>query len=134
MNRCECGHERMGYEIVGEVLRKSAKGSKHMLRKPPAWGVQKEIIDHHRDQLKSIEITDTETNQVYTVEFANFCYKSFEQDRGFGTQYFLVLRHWTLGKVAVVKIKKDSPLPEQVKFPERPAWAWHWRGKENNEG
>jgi len=71
------------------VFRKRVQGSKHQLRKPPAWGVDEDIFQSL--EVSEIRIQDTETVRVYKAPYSVWKERGFTQDRGHGLQRFLLL-------------------------------------------
>jgi hypothetical protein len=77
------------------VFHKSVSGSKHKLRRPPAWAIDAGAFDEViRPIAKVFRIEDKETGTVYEVSVAYFDQHKGEFDRGFGRQYFLPLARW----------------------------------------
>ena len=83
-------------EVVGQVFSKPVKGSRHMLRVPPAWAVDAVSITQAKQAgAKWIEIHDQESGAIYRCSMANFERHGFAFDRGFGGQIGLALERWT---------------------------------------
>jgi len=79
------------------IFHKRVRGSVHMLREPASWCIDSEVVEI-LDKLncESIEVIDTETQSVYTVDFAKFQEKAFTIDRGYGEQKALPLGYWKI--------------------------------------
>lgn len=92
---CPCGHDGFGYKLEGRTLSKTVKASEHMLRLPPAWAVQKSVLDAHQD-VETIVITDSESGAVYSVSMGQLRVYSFPITRGHGEQIGLALAYWTV--------------------------------------
>jgi hypothetical protein len=84
-------------EVVDGVLRKSIRGSVHMLRQPTAiaWDLvcleQAEALGATRT-----EVLDTETGTLYTAPLSAFWRDGIRLNRGFGDQVALPLDRWTV--------------------------------------
>ena len=91
------------------VYKKTVRGSAHFLRKPPGIALEVSDIDGIRQHNgNAIEVKDSESGRVYSVDFAHFCRHASEPfNRGYGWQRFLTFSHWTVtqGK------RKITPLP-----------------------
>ena len=84
----------IGY-IEDRTFIKPVRGSKHMLRQPPAWAIDadtfdKQVIPH----CDTIIIHDREKNKEYKASVKLFDEKKGVLDRGFGRQYYLALKWW----------------------------------------
>lgn len=78
------------------IYRKRVKGSKHQLRKPPAYGIDENIFQQLvEDKVTDIRIQDTETMKVYAAPPEVWADRGFLQDRGHGLQHFLLLEDLT---------------------------------------
>jgi len=81
--------------LEGKILRKRVRGSMHMLRKPPAWAIDLQILEAaRRDGATRVEITDIEGRKVYTAAVIDFDLHGFKFNRGFGDQVGLALCYW----------------------------------------
>jgi hypothetical protein len=93
------GQRKVG-TITDRLFWKNVRGSRHMLRNPKGWAIEAEVFDALVDQADTIEVTDLETNIVYTVDVRTFDMYQRKIRRGeFGPQYVLELEYW-----------KESPL------------------------
>jgi hypothetical protein len=82
--------------VEGDRFVKRARGSIHMLRKPPSWAIDCSIIARLKGMgVRTLEVIDTENNAAYSTTLEHFETHSFELDRGFGRQRALVLSGWT---------------------------------------
>jgi hypothetical protein len=79
-------------KLENGVLTKSVVGSKHQLKHPPAWAVDKNIID--KFQFDRIQIYDKESQILYWQTKEIFLEKAQSMNRGFGAQYYLELPLW----------------------------------------
>ena len=85
-------------DLVGTTVVKVAKEKTHMLRTPPSWSFDKNIIeDAYSNGATDIRIETTDTGKVYRTTIKNFITNAFIVDRGFGRQVALLLKHWTTG-------------------------------------
>jgi len=81
--------------LRGRILKKRARGSAHMLRQPPAWAIDSQILEQaQRDGAREVEITDTETGRIYRAAIDAFDLHGFRFNRGFGDQVGLALNYW----------------------------------------
>ena len=85
--------------IEGSTLRKYAKGSTHMLRKPQGWAWDMSILEQaHRAEVRLVEVIDTEAGVVYRASLGDFSNYGSSFDRGYGPQTCLPLRHWEVAE------------------------------------
>jgi len=90
---------KVGDKIVGHLegnrFIKTVIGSKHRLRRPPAWAIDAEAFDTEvKPNATEIVVLDRETDTEYHCTVETFDRLKGELDRGFGRQYFLTLNHW----------------------------------------
>jgi hypothetical protein len=85
----------IGY-LQDHTFIKRVQGSKHMLRKPPAWCISKEAFyEEVLSNSEHIVIEDLESGLVYECPTQVFAKRSFEIQRGnFEPQLALTLNHW----------------------------------------
>jgi len=71
-------------------------GSKHKLRKPPAWCISKEAFcEQIQPNAETIIVEDTESGFIYECPTEVFAEHAFEIQRGgFEPQLALTLNHW----------------------------------------
>ena len=82
--------------LVGTTVVKKAREETHMLRTPPSWSFDKNIIeDAYSNGATDIRIETTDTNKVYKSSIKNFIDKAISLDRGFGRQVALPIIDWT---------------------------------------
>jgi len=87
-------------KIIGHIqdhtFVKRVQGSKHMLRKPPAWCISKQAFCEDILPITSeIIIEDTENEVTYECLTEVFAEHAFEIQRGnFEPQLALTLNHW----------------------------------------
>lgn len=83
--------------IIGDTLVKRVYGSKHMLRTPKGWAVDKtSVFEAKQAGAKKIEIRDRETGIIYRSSLDSFLSYGINFDRGFGPQIALPLDRWTV--------------------------------------
>ena len=91
-----CGSTIIG-KIEGGAFTKPVSGSKHMLKRPPAWAIQADTYDSQvKGKVKYIVIWDKDTGRRYKTSAEIFDKHKGVLDRGFGKQYFLTMNHWTV--------------------------------------
>ena len=89
------GRRRVAGELVGRILKKAVQGSRHLLRKPPGWAIDEDIL--RRAQAAGAEtvcILDRESGKTYTSPLETIFSKGIKFDRGFGEQICLPLCKW----------------------------------------
>jgi hypothetical protein len=92
--------------LQGHVLRKRVIGSMHMLRQPPAWAIDSQILEQaQRDGAREVEITDTETGRIYRTAIDTFNAHGFRFNRGFGDQVGLALYRWHVEALGVEQLE-----------------------------
>lgn len=86
-----------GY-IRGDSFHKRVIGSKHQLRKPPAWCISKEAFcERVLPNTENIIIEDVAAGVSYECPTKVFAERAFEIQRGnFEPQLAMELRFWTL--------------------------------------
>lgn len=90
--------------LDGQVLRKTAKQSRHLLKKPLAWAFDIGIIEQaKRDGATVVEIFDTESKKTYRASIANFETYGFTFNRGFGDQIGLPLHFWSISNTNIIQ-------------------------------
>jgi len=101
--------------LIGDTFHRTAKGSVHMLRKPPAWAVDACVLPQlHEGNGQKVTGTDTETGTTYTATLATFERYAIHLNRGYGPQRALPLGYWSVdGKPPKLgqpqQPKPDSP-------------------------
>jgi len=84
----------IGY-LQDHTFIKPVIGSKHMLRRPPAWAIDAEAFDEEiKPNITEFVVIDKGTGIEYHASVETFDRLKRELDRGFGRQYFLTLNHW----------------------------------------
>jgi len=93
--RIEAEGKVIGY-LEGDCFRKRVVGSKHKLRKPPAWCISKQAFyEEVLPNTENIIIEDTESGLIYECLTKVFDEHAFEIQRGnFEPQLALTLKHW----------------------------------------
>ena len=92
---------KVGEKIIGHIdgnrFVKQVSGSRHMLRRPPAWAIDAEAYDSEiRPNATEIVVLDKETGLEYHCSVETFDRLKGGLDRGFGRQYMLTLNHWVV--------------------------------------
>ena len=91
--------------LQGHVLRKRAVGSMHMLRQPPAWAVDAEILEAaKRDGATQVEVVDVESHKTYRAPLDAFFVHGFRFNRGHGDQMGLALCYWRVEAAGVKQL------------------------------
>jgi len=82
-------------KVQGQVFYKRIRGSKHILRVPPAIAVDTEAL-RAAEHLgaREVLVEDTENGTLYRASIAMFWEHGFEFNRGFGDQVGLPLHRW----------------------------------------
>jgi len=85
----------IGY-LQDHTFIKRVQGSKHMLRKPPAWCISKEAFcDQILPKAETIIVEDAESGLIYECPTEVFAEQAFEIQRGgFEPQLALNLKSW----------------------------------------
>lgn len=85
----------IGY-LKDHTFIKRVRGSKHMLRKPPAWCISKQAFcEEVLPNTESILVEDAESGLIYECPTKIFAEHAFEIQRGnFEPQLALGLRFW----------------------------------------
>ncbi len=84
-------------EVRGDTLKKSIKGSAHILRYPPA--IAFDISSLKQAQLvgaKYVRVIDKESGDVYFSTMENIWENGVEFNRGCGDQIYLTLDRWQI--------------------------------------
>jgi hypothetical protein len=78
-----------------------------MLREPRAWAISAQALEEaEKAGARIIEITDTETNKVYSASMEHFRHYAFSLQRGFAEKQFaLLLDYWTVDGVEPRQLK-----------------------------
>ncbi len=77
------------------TLYREVRRSKHLLRKPPAWAFEREVLQQaeaHGAHL--IRVVDLETGQRYIAPLTKFWTQGISVSRGWGEQIALPLSYW----------------------------------------
>ena len=88
---CQLGHGR----IEGDTWHKTAKGSLHRLRRPPAWAV--DLADLEAAEalgVRLVAIHDQEAERDYWASIGIIRRRGFVLNRNFGEQVALPLAGW----------------------------------------
>ena len=89
---------RVDDKIIGQiengVFTKRVRQA-HMLRTPRAWGIDcKAFLEQIFPKTNRIRIEETETGTVYDISTGVFNRRKGYLNRGFGPQYFVILKYW----------------------------------------
>jgi hypothetical protein len=88
--------ERVIGVVKGNVFIKNVFGSKHFLRQPPAICTDCEALRHARQYgATMMQVTDKETNIVYTVPIDVLLKHGTPLNRKAGNQIKLIMEYWT---------------------------------------
>lgn len=89
---------RVGRKVIGTtedgIFVKNVKGSKHMLRKPLAWAIDKKVFDKDIWYMDHIMVYDKETEITWEISVSDFDDNKKILDRGHGEQYYVELSKW----------------------------------------
>ena len=87
----------VGEAVAGEFRKDRIFGSRHMLRKPPAWCFCEESPRQAEAAgASAVELTDQETGKRYRATIALIGSKGFRVNRGHGEQLALELGWWSV--------------------------------------
>ncbi|HHX43149.1 MAG TPA: hypothetical protein GX714_04070 [Chloroflexi bacterium] len=79
------------------IFRKSVRGSRHALRKPPAWALDIDsLLEAERLGATMVEIRDCESGLRYRASVERIWRHGITIDRGHGRQVALPLSRWTV--------------------------------------
>ena len=86
-------------KIIGDmdkgVFTKKVDGKVHMLRGPLAWAMDSEAYKRDiRPWCHTIIVEDSQSKLVYSISLETFDSNKVYMDRGYGGQYFVILKHW----------------------------------------
>ena len=85
--------------VTGGMFCKTAKGSTHMLRQPPAWAFDvATLAAAERAGATEVQILDTESGTYYRAAVATVRREGFTFNRGHNPQIGLILAHWQTSK------------------------------------
>ncbi len=88
-------------KVIGKmdngVFVKEVRGSIHMLTSPRGWGIDVEAYNQDiKPHCAEIQVHDMETDLLYTSTARNFDEKKIYINRGFGGQFVLLLKDWSV--------------------------------------
>jgi hypothetical protein len=84
--------------LDGDILRKRVIEAKHMLRVPPAWCIDRVVVeDAVNGGAERIEIVTTDTGKTYRVSMTEFLARAKAMNRFHNDQLMLPLRYWQTG-------------------------------------
>jgi len=90
-NLCTYKNKTIG-EIKGDVLQKKVKSSRHLLRVPPSWAIDLQVLRRAENAgVRHVRIYDTETGTIYQADLWKFMRQGFPVNRGYGEQVALPL-------------------------------------------
>ena len=100
MSACrQCGldHQRLGVEIRGDTLSRTADKSRHMLRtKGGGWAFEAALIIAH-PEIDQIVVTDRNTGETWQTDRRTFEIHSYDFTVSGRAQRALGDRHWNTG-------------------------------------
>ena len=104
-------------ELRGDTYCKIVSGSRHMLKRPPAWAVDcRDLVEAERLGATRVEIFDLETQVTYASNIEYFRAHALRLDRGFGAQLALEIHRWsTIGELqtgGISAVKSERPKPQ----------------------
>ena len=85
---------RLGWRLEGHTLARDVRGSRHLLKFPPAIAYVAPLLDELMPDVDDFRVNDSESGQRYTISGPTFEEKREFTDRGFGAQWFVRLEHW----------------------------------------
>ena len=95
-------------QVYGDEYRKAVSGSKHQLKKPPAWALDvTDLMAAGALEATVVRIRDTETGTNWWATIETILDKGFRFNRGHGQQIALALKHWEWSKW--LALKKNEP-------------------------
>lgn len=84
-----------GCTVQDGVLYRRARGSQHMLRKPPAWCFETNILlEASRLGVSVVQVHDVETHTTYSASLQTLLQKGIRLNRGHGEQLAVPLSCW----------------------------------------
>lgn len=123
MQRCRaCGldHGRLGVEIRGAHLHRSADASRHMLRiSGGAWSFESTLLAAH-PEVRTIEIVDRNTGELWHTDRATFDRNSFQFNATGREQKALAVKHWKTNG-ALEHNEPDAEAVQPILLDVRPA-------------
>ncbi|MGC8782944.1 MAG: hypothetical protein ACP5RN_00960 [Armatimonadota bacterium] len=95
-----------GCYLDGWRLVRHAKGSVHLLRKPPAWAFERSLLERaHEQGVTLVEVYDVETGITYTAPLSTLWQKGVRIRRGYGEQIALPLNLWHRQDAAQLRLQ-----------------------------
>ena len=86
-------------KVEGDVFLKSIRGSRHILRKPPAIAFDVSTLNQAEQAgAVIVQVVDQETGITYRAQIAHIKDVGIRIDRGYGEQIALPLEGWTMQK------------------------------------
>ncbi len=99
--------ERVVGQVRGDVFQKAAYGSKHMLRRPPAWALDLRSLDEaERLGALSVSILDRESGLTYRASVNTIRRDGRLFNRGHGEQVWLALDRWVVTRPGEVRAQQ----------------------------
>ena len=94
--------------VRGDVWRKAARGSLHMLRAPQAWALDMADLDAARRMgVHLVHVHDLEALAHHWASLQTIEARGFDLDRGYGLQRGLALEDWRPTRAAAVRLARD---------------------------
>ena len=92
------------------VLVKTVSKSKHLHRALDAWAMDATLIDQLPPDVDAITVCEREEGKTYRVGVRQFADKAILRDFGYGRQYFLPRRYWTMEDDDQQRLFSDAPI------------------------
>ena len=83
-----------GWRIKERTLVRSIRGSKHLLRHPPAIAFDANAYERLRPWFDDVRVEDRESGLAHLIPATEFDEHSNKLDRGFGLQFYVELDFW----------------------------------------
>jgi hypothetical protein len=84
-----------GCVLEDGILKRKASARRHMLRYPPAWAFEENILrEAERQGVTLVQVVDTDTGCTFTSSISRFWTHGVRIERGFGVQWALPLNQW----------------------------------------
>ena len=86
---------RLGWRLQSGALVRVIRGTKHLLRIPPAISFDAAEYDRLRANIETLRVDDAESGWRYSISAPAFDAHRQFLDRGFGAQWCARLERWT---------------------------------------
>jgi len=96
--------------VRGNVFYKNIRGSKHLLKKPPAIACDvASLAQAEQYGAVWVDVCDTETRIHYRASLAHIRQKGKQFNRGYGEQIYLLLEGWMKRAAGVFFSSENGP-------------------------